>query len=148
MLEAKPDLEEIEDTPEGEFGAEYRGVIDDLRAAGREIPAEDLIDMLRNIQEDPGESEINLFSLQAMARFLIRHRKLADPVIGPDPTGMMQVEWHIIGDGLLVMAFLENDQVHCVAQSDATPGVRALNRSVQLTENQAIEEFGHLVPLH
>ena len=147
MLEAKSDIEEIEDTPEWEFGAEYQSVIDDLRAAGREIPAEDLIEMLLNIQEDPEESEINLFSLQAMARFLVRHKKLADPVIGPDPTGMMQAEWHIIGDGLLVMAFLENDQIHCVAQSDATPQARPLNRSVQLPENQAIEEFGHLVPL-
>ena len=141
------DTWEADDAVEAEFDAEYQEVIDDLRAGGREIPAEDLIEMLRNIQEDPEEPPINLFSLQAMARFLINHRKFDDPIIGPDPIGIMQAEWHIVGDGLLVMAFLDDNQIHCVAQADATPQNEALNRNVQLTENQAIEEFGHLVPL-
>ena len=132
---------------ESEFDPEYQQVVDELRSGGREIPAEDLIEMLRNIQEDPEEPEIKLFSLRAMVRFLIKHRKFDDPIIGPDPIGIMQAEWHIIGDGLLVMAFLHDNQIHCVAQADATPQNEALNRNVQLTENQAIEEFGHLVPL-
>ena len=132
---------------ESEFDPEYQQVIDALRSGDREIPAEDLIEMLRNIQEDPEEPAIKFFSLQAMARFLIKHRKFDDPIIGPDPIGFMQAEWHITGDGLLVMAFLDDNQIHCVAQADATPKSEALNRSVQLTENQAIEEFGHLVPL-
>ena len=147
MLEAKLNPGEIEDRREAEFDAGYRQVIDDLRTRGREIPAEDLIEMLRDIREDPEEPEIRLLSLQAMARFLIRHGKFGDPIIGPDPIGIMQAEWHIIGDGLLVMAFLENDQIHCVAQADATPQSEALNKNVQLTENQAIKEFGYLVPL-
>ena len=133
--------------PEYEFDAEYQQVVDGLRAAGREIPAEDLIEMLRDIQEDPEEPEIKLYSLRAMARFLIKHRRFYDPIIGPDPIGIMQAEWHIIGDGLLVMAFLDDNHIHCVAQADATLQSEALNRSVQLTEDQAVEEFGHLVPL-
>ena len=141
------DFWEAENVLEAEFDPEYPQVVDDLRSAGREIPAEDLIEMLRNIQEDPEEPEIKLFSLQAMARFLIKYRKFDDPIIGPDPIGIMQAEWHIIGNGLLVMAFLDDNQIHCVAQADATPQSRALNKSVQLTENQAIEEFGYLVPL-
>ena len=147
MLEAKFDLEEIKDTSEVEFAPEYQQVIDELRAAGREIPAEDLIEMLRDIQEAPEEPDIKLFSLRAMARFIIKHSKFDDPVIGPDPIGLMQAEWHINGDGLLVMAFLDDDQIHCVAQADATLQSGALDISVQLTENQAIKEFGHLVPL-
>ena len=141
------DFWDAEDVSEFEFDPEYQQVINEFRSGGREIPAEDLIEMLRNIQEDTEEPQIKLFSLQAMARFLIKYRKFDDPIIGPDPIGIMQAEWHIIGDGLLVMAFLEDDQIHCVAQADATPQSGALNRSVQLTENQALEEFGHLVPL-
>lgn len=141
------DLGESQDASGAEFDPGYQQVIDDLRSGGREIPAEDLTEMLHNIQEDPEEPEIKLFSLQAMARFLIKHSKFDDPIIGPDPIGIIQAEWHIIGDGLLVMAFFDDDQIHCVAQADTTPQHEALNRSVQLTGNQAIEEFGHLVPL-
>ena len=140
--ECEPDLEYHEhDDPE------YQKVIHDLRTGGREVSAEDLIEMLQDIEQDPDEPEINIYSLQAMARFLIKHSRFDHPIIGPDPIGMMQAEWHIIGDGLLVMAFLENEQIHCVAQADATPQSEELNVSVQLTENEAIEEFGHLAPL-
>jgi hypothetical protein len=127
--------------PEFEFDSRYQQVIDDLRNEGRQILAEDLIEILRNAEEDPDAPAINIYSLRAMARFLIEHEKWADPIIGPDPMGTMQVEWHILEDGLLVMAFLDHDCIHCVAQADA------LNRSVQITERQAVEEFGHLVPL-
>ena len=138
------DFWEAEGASESEFDPEYQQVVDELRSGGREILAEDLIEMLRNIREEP---EIKLCSLQAMARFLIKQKKFEDPITGPDPIGIMQAEWHIIGDGLLVMAFLDDDQIHCVAQADATPENEALNSSVQLAENQALEEFGHLVPL-
>ena len=84
---------------------------------------------------------------RAMARFLIKQQEFADPIVGPDPYGIMQIEWHIIGNGLLVMAFLKGGQVHCVAQADASPQGNQLNVSVQLAEDQAVEEFGHLVPL-
>lgn len=133
--------------PEPEFGREYQQVIDDLRNKGREILAGDLIEILQSVEEDPDAPEIKMFSLRAMARFLIKHREFDAPIIGPDPMGIMQVEWHIIGDGLLVMVFVDDDCIHCVAQADATDCSDALNRSVQLTESQAIEEFRHLVPL-
>ena len=140
--EYEPDLEHHEHD-----GLAYQEVIHNLRTGGREVSAEDLIEMLRDIEQDPDEPEISIYSLQAMARFLIKHRKFCHPIIGLDPIGMMQAEWHIIGDGLLVMAFLENEQIHCVAQADATPESEELNVSVQLTEDEAIEEFGYLVPL-
>ena len=130
-----------------EHDAEYQEVIEDLQKGGREILADELIEMLRNAQEDAEELDIKLFSLQAMARFLIRQKQYDDPIFGPDPHGLVQIEWHIDGDGLLVMAFLEEEQIHCVVQADATPKREMLNKSVLLTENQAVEEFGYLVPL-
>ena len=139
-----------EQTPENssqdEFELEHRKVVAKLRDGGREILAEELIDILRNCREDPEDPEIRLFSLQSMARFLVLHRDFKDPIIGPDPTGLMQIEWHIDGEGLLVMAFLEHDMIHCIAQADETPNCQALNSSVILTEEQALKDFGYLVP--
>ena len=137
------DLEKVE----YEFDPEYQQVIDDLRSGGREILANELIDMLRICQGDPEEPDIKLFSLQSMARFLIAQRKFEDPIAGPGPDGIMQVEWHIVGNGLLVMAFLEESQIHCVVQTDADSQGKMLYKSVQLPEKEALEEFGYLVPL-
>ena len=88
-----------------EFDSEYQRVIDELRDGGRELAANELIAILRNSQEDPEEPEVKLFSLQSMARFLVSNGEFNDPIIGPDPIGIMQIEWHINGNGLLVLAF-------------------------------------------
>ncbi len=140
------DLFEASGTPEAEFDPEYQQVIDELRNGNREVLAEELIEMLRNSRENPDEVEIKILSLQAMARFLIRQREFDDPVAGPDPSGIMQIEWHILGNGLLVMAFLEDDRIHCVVQTDATAGREMLNENAQLTQREALERFGYLVP--
>ena len=108
-------------------------IVSELRNSGRELVAEDVLAILHNIQEDPDEPEVKPFSLQSMARFLIAHSEFADPVVGVDPSGVMQVEWRIDGNGLLVMAFLEDDKVHVVAQANETFSCRALNESVLLS---------------
>ena len=129
------------------FNPEYQRIVDELQSGGRELLASEVIEMLRASQEDPEEADIRLFSLEAMAHFLIEHEKFADPVAGPDPYGIMQIEWHVIGNGLLVMAFLDGEQIHCVVQADASPNSDKLNVSVKLTQDQAVKEFSHLVPL-
>ena len=143
------DVEPIDVWPPVDMTEEDSGYqqVEDLRNAGRELLASEVLDMLRASQQDPGETTIQLFSLQAMARFLIKHGNFDDPIAGPDPHGIMQIEWHIDGNGLLVLAFLGGDQVRCVAQADACPSTDKLNISVQLSEDQAAREFGHLVPL-
>ena len=139
-------LVDLRDTV-SEFDPDRQQVIDDLRNGGREILAEELIEMLRICKEDPEEPEIKLFSLQAMARFLIEQKEFEDPIAGPGPNGIMQAEWHIVGDGLLVMAFLEYNRIQCVVQTDADSQGEMLYRSVQLSDKEALEEFGYLVPL-
>jgi hypothetical protein len=129
-----------------EFESEYQRVIDELRDGDRELAANELIAILRNSQEDHEEPEVKLFSLQSMAHFLISNGEYRDPIIGPDPTGIMQIEWHIDGNGLLVMAFLEDNEVHFVAQADETSNRLALDYSVQLPVNQILEGYGYLVP--
>jgi hypothetical protein len=129
-----------------EFTPEYEQVIDELRNGSREVLADEVVEILRNNKEDPEEPEIKIFSLQAMARFLVSHKEFEDPIIGPDPSGLVQIEWHIDGNGLLVMAFLDNEKIHCIAQADETTNSLALNESAIMTEEQALKELGHLVP--
>lgn len=142
------DLPEPE--PEGASDDElgrYREVVEQLRSRGRQLVAEELVELLHSIQEDPDDDvEIQLYSLQSMARFLIQHNEFDDPLATPDPDGLMQIEWSIFGDGLLVMAFLEDDNVHCVAQADLPTSNEALNISAELPMEQVAEEYGYLVP--
>ena len=138
---------DVVDSPEEDLDPEYQQVVEELRSGGREVLAEELIEMLRNSREDPEEADIQFYSLQAMASFIVRHREFEDPVSGPDPRGIMQIEWHIAGNGLLVMAFVEDDRIHCVVQADTTPQRSELNRNERLTEKEALEAFGCLVPL-
>ena len=137
----------IEASPEPQVASTYQDIVAALRSAGRKTLAEDLIEMINDMEEDPDEPSIKIHSLRALTRFLSKYIALEDPIIGPDPMGVVLAEWHIDGDGLLVMAFLEDDKIHCVAQADATSHRDELNISVQLTESQVIEEFGALVPL-
>ena len=132
------DLSEWKQTETG-FDSEYQRVIDELRNGGREITADEVVAILRNSQEDPEEPEIKLFSLQSMAHFLVTNEEFDDPIIGPDPSGLMQIEWHIHGNGLLVMAFIEGNEIHFIAQADETSDLPALDESVQLPTNQIVE---------
>ena len=138
---------DVVDSPEEDLDPEYQRVVEQLRSGGREVLAEELIEMLQNSREDPEEAGIQLYSLQAMASFLVRNGKFEDPVSGPNPRGIMQIEWHIAGNGLLVMAFVEDGQIHCVVQADATTERSEINKNERLTEREALEAFGYLVPL-
>ena len=140
------DIPEIDNLPGGRTD-EYHRVIEQLRSYGRPMVAEELLEMLRNIQEDPDhEVDIQVYSLQAMARFLIEHGEYTDPLAGHDPDGLMQIEWRIFGDGLLVMAFLEDEYIHCVAQAEPPDSDNALDISVELPMDQVAKEYGHLIP--
>ena len=141
------DFWDRDDAFEYRIDPKHQEIVDELRNGCRELLAQDVFQMLSDSQESPENVNIKLLSLQYMARFLIKQNEFDDPIVGKDPHGIMQIEWHIIGNGLLVMAFLDDDQIHCVAQADATYGSEMLNESVRLTEREALEEFGHLVPL-
>ena len=131
---------------EDEKSAEYLRVINVLRASGREIPAAKVTAKLQSGEGDPDRAGVKLYSLQEMARFLLRHKGYASPIVGTDPHGIVQVEWRFDGNGLLVVAFLGDGQVHCVALSDATATREEMNESVQLSTDAAVEIFGELIP--
>ena len=124
---------------------EYQRVIDSLKDGGRELMASEVYEMLLSSKEPDGDP-IQLFSLRAMADFLVRHWNIADPVAGPSPTGIMQLEWHILDDGLLVIAFVEDERVHCVVQADATEGRGAMDVSERMSTDALMNRHGHLIP--
>ena len=134
-------------SPEPQVQVKCRDIIADLRSAGREALAEDLAEMINDMEEDTDEPAVKVDSLRALTRFLTKHIAFEDPIVGPDPMGAVIAEWHIDGNGLLVMAFLDNNLIHCVVQADATSQSEGLNISVHRTERQIVEEFGKLVPL-
>lgn len=134
-----PYIDPFEDIDE-----DYRRIVLDLIYGSRELVAEEVVSLLRT--DDPDTPRIKIVSLQSLARFLLQEERWPDPIVGPDPYGIMQAEWHILGDGLLVMAFVEPDTIHCVAQADATEGRDAINTSMRLETGKAIEEFCYLVP--
>ena len=132
--------------PASEFPEEQQRIIDLLRNNGRDILAEKLITMLRNVDEDPDEPEINVVSLRQMAQCFVERKDFADPFIGPDSRGIVHAEWRICGNGVLVMVFPGDGVVLLVAQSDETPVSKKLDICVTKPTPEILEEFGYLVP--
>ena len=134
--------------PEEWIGPEYRQVLDQLRDASRHIPAEKVVRLLSYNKEDPEEPKPKLVSLQAMARFLVDHEEVEDPLVGLDLYGTMHVEWYVTDTGLLVIAFVESEEaheveeVHVVAHYDHDEHL-----SQRMTVTEALEEFRSLVPI-
>ena len=124
---------------------EYERVVRQLQEGGRELVAEEVYEMLLASKEPDGDP-IQLFSLRAMADFLVQHRDVMDPIICPSPHGIMQLEWHILGDGLLIIAFVEEERVHCVVQADATEQAEAKDVSERMSRATLMERLGYLIP--
>ena len=133
------------ETPIYPLSPEHERVVQQLRESGWELMAEDVYELLLASKEPDGDP-IQLFSLHAMADFLVQHRDLADPIVGSSPLGIMQFEWHIVGDGLLVIAFVKDDQLHCVVQADATEGRGAMDVSERMSSATLVERFSQLIP--
>jgi hypothetical protein len=128
-----------------EFPRDQQEAVGYLRANGRPILADKLVTMLQNVQDDPDEPEINIFSLQDMARLFVERKDFADPFIGP-ARGIVHAQWRIDGNGALVWVFLGNEEILVVAQADEVPGRDALDISTTGAKRTILKEFEHLVP--
>ena len=131
----KEELMRIEDT------------IEELHNKNREIIAKELVQLIKDIEEDPYEDvELDAVSLRYFADFLISNDEFADPVVGPDPSnGIIQAEWRIFGDGLMVMAFKTNKQVHFIAQAEPSE-TEKMRISEMLTKDEIIEKYRNIIP--
>ncbi len=129
--------------PTSEFPKEHQEVIEYLRYFGRPLLADRLVEMLRNVGEDSDGPALKIVSLRDMARFLVEHRKFADPFIGPDGFGLIHAQWRIMNDGVLVVVFLGQSEVLLVAQAGDD---EELDISIRGEGQAILEEHGHLVP--
>ena len=134
--------------PTSEFPEEQQEVIDRLRSNGRPALSEKLVTMLGDVQEDPDSPQVNIVSLRQMASLFIDQRDLADPFIGPDSRGVVYAQWRIVGNGVLIIRFPDDEKILLVAQADKTSEREELDISVQGPKSSVLEEYGYLVPLH
>ncbi len=133
--------------PEDEFPRDHLETIRFLRANGRPILADQLVELLRDAEEDPDEVKIKVVSLRDMARLLMQHKDFDDPSIGSDGWGVVHAQWRIKGNGLLVMSFLDRGEVLLTARANEGPGQDKLRISRRVHAQDIVREYGHLVPL-
>ena len=105
-------------TPEEIFGV--------LRRFGCNKVADRLGYLRRLSDHDPGEPQMQIESLRALAGFLTSKQELPDPQIGVNPDGLMQIEWGIPPSGILAMEFLPSDLIRFAAVS--APAQRDVER--------------------
>ena len=93
-------------------------VIEALRVFGLVEVAERLA-YLRSLEDDLAEDEepMQLESLRALALLLIERPELPKPGIGVSTEGMLQVEWDIVPEGMVVMAFMLGGVINFAAAS-------------------------------
>ena len=103
-------------------------LIEHLRAYGRHLVADRIQQFLVIRNEDPDEPPIVIESLRSLVGFILQERRLIPPVIGSDPSGLMELEWHLAdngdpnsiwgrGNGVVSMRFLRSGNIQYVALS-------------------------------
>ena len=104
-------------------------VVEALRAFGLVEVAERLA-YLRSLEDDLAEDEepMDLESLRALGLLLIERPELPKPGIGVSAEGMFQVEWDIVPEGMVVMAFMPGGVINFAAASGSPELGRARPR--------------------
>ena len=110
------------------------------------ILSDKLVTMLRDVQEDPDSPPVNIVSLRQMASLLINQPDFADPFIGPDNRGFVYAQWRIVGNGVLVIRFPDDERILLIAQADETSEREELDISVEGPKSNILEEYRYLVP--
>ena len=78
--------------------------------------------------KNPAKPSIVVESLRSLVRFIVQEPNLLPPIIGSDPHGCMEIEWHLRdngdpdsvwgrGNGVVSLKFLESGDIHFVAVS-------------------------------
>ena len=103
-------------------------LLDALRTHGQEATAERIRQFFDLRAEEPDEPPIVIESLRSLVAFVIRTPDLVTPIIGSDPDGLMELEWHLRdngdpssfwgrGNGVVSMRFLRLGLIQYVALS-------------------------------
>lgn len=114
--------------------------INRLNAVGRTEAADRLTQLIAIIDDDPDEPDLDADSLMYFADLLIDEPHFETPVIGIDPEGRLQAEWHVLSQGLLVMNFRQDGLIRFVAVSEpARPGRERMRVSGTLRKPDALQ---------
>ena len=74
-----------------------------------------LRDIFALADEDPHEPNVSPASVRNLVAFLVDNPTLPHPSLGLDPNGYVDAEWSLPDGTLVVMVFLPDDQIRCVA---------------------------------
>ena len=81
--------------------------------------------------------------------FLIDEPHFGTPVVGTDPDGLIQAEWPVLGDGLLVMNFRQDGLIRFVAVAEpARPGKDRMRVSGAMRKPDALQAVAPFLKQH
>ena len=100
------------------------------------------------------EPPVAMESLRSVVTFVSQQPKLAPPIVGSDPQGLMELEWHLLdngdpssiwgrGNGVVSMKFLGSDKIQFVALSGPyRPGAEREETQGESTKEDMMDALG------
>ena len=107
---------------------ERKVLLDRLAVMGRKDVANRIQQYLDIVDDEPDEPPVAIESLRSVVSFIVQQPKLTPPIVGSDPQGLMELEWHLKdngdpnsvwgrGNGVVSMKFLGSGKIQYVALS-------------------------------
>ena len=107
---------------------ERKVLLDCLAVMGRKDVADRIQQYLDIVDDEPDEPPVAVESLRSVVSFIVQQPKLAPPIVGSNPQGLMELEWHLKdngdpnsvwgrGNGVVSMKFLGAGKIQYVALS-------------------------------
>ena len=99
-----------------------------LRGSGQIHVADSIQEYLDIRDQEPDEPPVAVESLRSLVTFIIQEPNLLPPIVGSDPQGYMEIEWHLEdsgdprsvwgrGNGVVSLRFLKSGEIQYVALS-------------------------------
>ena len=129
-----------------------------LKENGHRSVADRIERFLALLSEDPDEPPIVIESLRSMVGFIVMVPNLETPIVGSDPEGLMELEWHLPdngdpdsfwgrGNGVVSLKFLTSGLVQYVALSGPhQKGIERLRKQGESTRRYLLSSLGEFTP--
>ena len=125
-----------------------------LTIRGRKDVADRIQQYLDIVADEPDEPPVAMESLRSVVSFIAQQAKLAPPIVGSDPQGFMELEWHLKdngdpnsvwgrGNGVVSMKFLRSGKIQYVALSGPyRPGIERAEKQDESTKEEIMDSLG------
>ena len=129
-----------------------------LKENGHRSVADRIERFLALLSEDPDEPLIVIESLRSMVGFIVMVPNLETPIVGSDPEGLMELEWHLPdngdpdsfwgrGNGVVSLKFLSSGLIQYVALSGPhQKGIERLRKQGESTKKYLLSSLGEFTP--